>query len=318
MGGLYPKMKVTALTMLMGVLAIAGTPFFSGWYSKDMILAQAMGYGVENQRHFLLFLLPLVTAGITTFYMFRMWLMTFAGRPRDEHVFEHAHESPWIMLIPLIVLAFFSVVVAWGLPPWQAEESLIGGGEGVLQASEQHPIEPSLLAEDHRVHEASHHYHMVVEGLAFLAGAIGVVFAFAFYYFRLLDPAQARNQFPGVYRLLQRKWYFDELYSALLVRPALVVAGWCRAFDTRGIDGVVDNTGRLTVAFSRGEGRFDLGIVDGLVNLTARVVYAVGARLRRVQTGYVRSYVLFLVLAVVGIFAVLSYLMARASAGPPP
>src|SRR5438034_10945790 len=83
MGGLYPKMKITALTMLMGVLAIAGIPGFSGWYSKDAIVAQAMGFAYVHPEHLLLFLLPLVTVGLTTFYMFRMWLMTFAGRPRD-------------------------------------------------------------------------------------------------------------------------------------------------------------------------------------------------------------------------------------------
>src|SRR5205823_3715612 len=91
MGGLYPKMKITALTMLMGVLAIAGIPAFSGWYSKDAIVAQAMGFASQHPHHVLLFLLPLLTAGLTTFYMFRMWLMTFTGKPRDHHVYEHAH-----------------------------------------------------------------------------------------------------------------------------------------------------------------------------------------------------------------------------------
>ena len=126
---------------------------------------------------------------------------------------------------------------------------------------------------------------------------------------------EAREQFPGVYRFLQNKWYFDELYSALLVRPALVVAHWCRAFDTRVIDGTVNAFARFWVNVSKWDGRFDLGIVDGLVNLTARVVYAVGSSLRNVQTGYLRSYVLFLVLAAVAIFTVLSYLVSRVAAG---
>src|SRR5437870_5676887 len=111
MGGLYPKMKITALTMLVGVLAIAGVPLFSGWYSKDAIIAQALGYALVNPRHLLLLALPLATAGITTFYMFRMWFMTFAGAPRDEHVHEHAKESPWTMTVPLIVLAACSIFV---------------------------------------------------------------------------------------------------------------------------------------------------------------------------------------------------------------
>src|ERR1019366_9231728 len=125
MGGLFPKMKITALAMLAGVLAISGVPGFSGWYSKDAILAQAFGFVWVHPGHVLLFLLPLVTAGLTTFYMFRMWFLTFAGKPRDAHVYEHAHEAPWVMTVPLIVLAVFSVCVAWGRQPWNPEESFL-------------------------------------------------------------------------------------------------------------------------------------------------------------------------------------------------
>src|SRR5262249_18723034 len=115
--------KITALTMLMGVLAISGALFFSGWYSKDAILAQAIGFVMVHKHHTLLFALPLLTAGITTFYMFRIWFMTFTGEPRDHHGPQHPKESPWPMTVPLLVLAFFSVVVAWGWPPWDPEAS---------------------------------------------------------------------------------------------------------------------------------------------------------------------------------------------------
>src|SRR5262249_26107852 len=125
MGGLYPKMKTTALTMLVGCLAIAGIPLFSGWDSKETVLAPAFGFVWQNPQHFLLFLLPLVTAAITCFYMFRMWFMTFLGTPRDAHIHEHAHESPKVMTVPLIILAVCSVLVGWGFPMWQAEESLL-------------------------------------------------------------------------------------------------------------------------------------------------------------------------------------------------
>src|SRR5438128_3014262 len=94
MGGLYPKMKITALTMLMGVLAIAGIPLFSGWYSKDAIVSASIGFVALHKQHALLFILPLLTAGLTTFYMFRMWLLTFTGEPRDRHVHDHAVEPP--------------------------------------------------------------------------------------------------------------------------------------------------------------------------------------------------------------------------------
>jgi NADH-quinone oxidoreductase subunit L len=343
MGGLYPKMKITALTMLVGVLAIAGIPLFSGWYSKDAILAQALGFVKVHPEHGLLFLLPLITAGITTFYMFRMWFMTFTGEPRDEHVHEHAHESPATMTVPLIILAFFSIVVAWGWPVWDAEASWLEHHKhhsqpasvyadfGIIKADRiDIPIEKDEtwpgLSPDHKkpppIKDNAENERLWAFKLHHLAGNLalgvvflGIVFAAVVYYYRKLDPAEAKAQFPGVHRFLSRKWYFDELYSAILVRPALVVAHWCRAFDSRVIDGVVDNTGRATVRVAKWDGRFDLGIIDGLVNLTADVIYAVGAWLRNVQTGFIRSYVLFLVLAAVGIFMILSYLVAMATAG---
>src|SRR5690606_3357480 len=97
MGGLYRKMPITAITMLIGVIAISGLAIpvlnigFSGFYSKDEILASGLAFMTGNSRHFLLFFVPLVTAGITAFYMFRLWFMTFAGPPKDQHVYDHAH-----------------------------------------------------------------------------------------------------------------------------------------------------------------------------------------------------------------------------------
>src|SRR5262245_50427115 len=120
MGGLFSKMPVTAITMLIGCLAIAGVsvPFvvgFSGYYSKDAILEQALAYWRVNQapQAGAFFVLAVVGAAMTTCYMFRMWFMTFVGQPRDQHAYEHAHESPPVMYLPLVVLAVMAVSVAW-------------------------------------------------------------------------------------------------------------------------------------------------------------------------------------------------------------
>jgi NADH-quinone oxidoreductase subunit L len=153
--------------------------------------------------------------------------------------------------------------------------------------------------------------HLLAGAMATAVAALGIAFAFLLYYFRLLDPAEAKAQFPAVHRFLWNKWYFDELYSVFLVRPALTVASWCRAFDTKVIDGTVDSLANVTVEVSRWAGKFDLGIIDGLVNLTARVIYGIGGRLRGVQTGYIRSYVLFLVVAAIAIFGVLVFVVSR-------
>jgi NADH-quinone oxidoreductase subunit L len=316
MGGLYPKMKVTALTMLVGVLTIAGTPLFSGWYSKDMIIAQALGFALRHREHSLLFLLPLVTAGITTFYMFRMWFMTFTGPPRDPHVHIHAHESPALMIVPLIILAFFSIVVAWGSPPHIPEKSFVGGEEGLLQMSQpRHALEKLHLMEPEVNKADLEEQHSMGEILAYCMAGLGLAFATVFYWLRWLDPGEARAQFPAIHRFLSNKWYVDELYSVLLVRPALAVAGWCKSFDTRVIDATVDATARETVRVAKATGRFDQDVIDGAGNGLADMVINLGAKFRTVQTGFLRSYILFLVLAALGIFLVLSFFVSWVNAG---
>src|SRR5205814_7508366 len=120
MGGLLRKMPVTALTMLVGCLAIAGVgvPFvigFSGYYSKDAILEQGFLFARDNGSPFAKFFFVIAAGGaaITAFYMFRMWYMTFVGKPRDQHAYDHAHESPPVMYLPLVLLAVLAVSVAW-------------------------------------------------------------------------------------------------------------------------------------------------------------------------------------------------------------
>jgi NADH-quinone oxidoreductase subunit L len=337
MGGLYPKMRITALTMLAGVLAIAGTPLFSGWHSKDAVVAQSLGFVSVNPNHALLFILPLATAGVTTFYMFRMWFLTFTGTPRDHHVHEHAHESPWPMTVPLIVLAFFAVVVSWGNRPWIASEShlestihhsmpvSVMAEFGHVRAEEESgaagpahgepwpevAAKPAERSERHRAHQL----HDLAGILALGISLLGFVFAYIIYYRRVLDPAEAKEQFPKVYALLANKWYFDALYSVCVVRPAMIVAWAFRFFDLRVIDGLIHALARGTLRVSRIDGWIDNRIVDGLVNLVGNTTYSLGTAMRNVQTGYLRSYVLFLVLAAVAIFALLSYFVTLATAG---
>jgi NADH-quinone oxidoreductase subunit L len=324
MGGLYPKMKITAITMLMGVLAISGIPLFSGWYSKDEILAAAFGFAMVHKHHFLLFVLPLATAGITTFYMFRMWFMTFKGRPRDEHVYEHAHESPWPMTAPLILLAILSVGVAWGWPLHEPEKSWLGHQlhhysqpktveQRIMRGSETLvvPVDVDFVKENSKGVQ----YHSFVGLLALAVVAVGLVFASGLYLFGWMDPAEAKEQFPGVHRFLLHKWYFDEVYSALIVRPGLAIAHWCRNFDTYVIDAFVNLLGKWNLFVSYWSGRFDRGIIDGFVNVVADASYGVGYWLRNVQTGYLRSYVLFLALAAVALTMILYAWVSALAAG---
>jgi NADH-quinone oxidoreductase subunit L len=215
------------------------------------------------------------------------------------------------MTVPLIVLACFSYFVACGLPIWDANASYLAS---VIRGAMPPAVDADFASVHARAHSMLNIYHDLAGLMALAAAAIGAVFAVLVYYVHTFDPADAVEQFPWVYRLLENKWYFDEVYSLLVVRPALVIGHWCKAFDARFIDGFLHGTAATTVGVARTSGRFDSGIVDGFVNLIADVTYAVGLRLRRVQTGFLRQYVLFLVLAAVGLFALISYFASMAAA----
>jgi NADH-quinone oxidoreductase subunit L len=211
---------------------------------------------------------------------------------------------------------------------WDPEGSLIGGHHGLLQMSEPSTAVEGVARALRAAHltglseqeltsfnerHAADTLHSTAEALALGAASLGVLFAYLIYYRRVLNAEEAKKQFPALHRFLWHKWYFDELYSGVLVRPALVVAGWCRSFDLTYIDGFVNRLGRFTVRLANWDGKFDLGVIDGLANLIARVAYAFGGWFRKLQTGFIRSYVLFLVLAALGIFFVISYLVAVAA-----
>jgi proton-translocating NADH-quinone oxidoreductase chain L len=324
LGGLRRKMPVTAATMLVGTLAISGVPFFSGFYSKDAILAAALFRVTQvpgGGYHALLFVLPAVGAAITAFYMFRMWFLVFAGQPRgypehahspahghDEHhgnPYDHAHESGPVMTWPLIALAVCSVFVGWtlilGLP---LDEPLL---EKMLTYGE--PRQGYDL-------ESMHFYALAA---SLLIAVVGIGSGVAFYapswsmlgsqpvpvpLRRRFNPERPAARFPGVYRLLKHKWYFDELYHAVFVRPTLELArslGWT---DQKGVDGVVNGAAALTrLASQRVVGVADVVVVDGLVNGTARAVYAAGDYGRALQTGRLRNYLMILTVGLVGLFA---------------
>ncbi len=246
MGGLGRKMPITAATMLIGVLAIVGAPLFSGWYSKDAVLAAAFGFVTEHRHHALLFVLPLVTVSLTTFYMFRLWFLTFSGEPRDAHVHQIAQESPATMTIPLILLAILSVAAGWGWPVWDTEKSW-------LEQQLRH-AQPACVAVDFAaVAHAAHAGHVLVMVLALGLVLIGLLFALLLYYYRTMDPGEATQQFPAVHALLAHKWYFDEIYRVVLAQPVLILSRRLQSFDLVVIDGLIHVWARL------GRGTIPLG-----------------------------------------------------------
>ncbi|MCI0703975.1 MAG: NADH-quinone oxidoreductase subunit L [Planctomycetia bacterium] len=297
MGGLKSKMSITAWTMFVGVLAISGAPLLSGWYSKDMILSVSLAYAVIHPEHFLLFLLPAVTAGMTAYYMFRLWFLCFTGSPRDAHVHEHARESPWVMTLPLLVLAVFSVCVAWGWPLWNVEASYLGR---VLHASEPVHMHDEFRAL--RIKEQD--VHLLAGGLALGVAAAGAAIAFVVFFRKAPDANTLYATGPAWYRFLLRKWYFDEAYDAAFLKPTVQLAHLSAAADKRPTD-----TPHTPSEAEPPAKRFDFLTLDGFLNAIGQAMDTVGRALRSVQSGKLRAYVLALALTatvLLGMLAVLA------------
>jgi NADH-quinone oxidoreductase subunit L len=312
MGGLWRKMPITAFTMLVGVIAIAGLAVpglvgvsslfaFSGFHSKDAVVATALAFVKANPAHYLLFIVPLITAGITAFYMFRLWFYTFAGTPRDAHVYEHCHETPLIMTGPLLVLSLLAAYCAWG------------GESGVLYllitgdqpAWVHHGIAGTAGSLTLPGHTAVHDVHAQAGFLALIAAFSGTFVAWLLYGSGKVNVEDIRRQLSGVHSFLANKWHFDDLYDALFMRPMHIVGRFCVWFDKTIFDGILHASARITLLVSRWDKAFDEVVVDGLVNLIGNTTWSVGNSMKNLQTGRVRQYVMFIVAAVVALFAIL-------------
>lgn len=301
MGGLLKKMPITALTMLVGVCAIAGFPTFSGFHSKDAIVASAMAFTKANPVHFLLFFMPLLTAGITAFYMFRLWFFTFWGKPRDQHVYDHAHESPWIMCVPLLILAPFAWLCAIGGEGGFLYQMLTGDEPAHLAGGVKAITDGALTLPSH---DAIHEVHAKAGTWALIAAFSGALIAYFLYGTNKVNLEEMKKQLSGVHGFLVNKWHFDELYDALFMQPAHKVAAFCAWFDKAVFDSILHGSAKVMVVISKWDRMFDERVVDGLVNLVGSATQSVGASLKVVQTGRVRQYVMFIVLGVVALFAV--------------
>lgn len=326
MGGLRRKMPYTAYTMLIGCLAIigAGLPFpiagvmigLSGFYSKDAILEQGLSFAQQNPVHYLLFLLAAGGAALTAFYMFRMWFMTFTGQPRNTHRYDRAHESPRIMVAPLVVLALLAVGVGWSFGslslPALLEQARPDGTLATVEGGML--LTELLIPNEHLSHVPE------IKGpagwIAFSTALAGLLLAAVMYLWRLIDPHEVRQQFQPLYRFLINKWWFDEIYSALFVQPTLFLARRIAQLDRVVIDGFIHGLARLTNLVSRLHDTIvDQTLVDGLINGIARRTWDFGLSLHRMQTGNLRQYVMFIVVGTVALFVVISAFWTLALAG---
>jgi NADH-quinone oxidoreductase subunit L len=259
MGGLRKYLPLTYPTFLIGAIAIAGVPFLSGFFSKDAILTQAFAQG-----QYFIWALGLMGAVLTAFYMFRLVFLTFFGQERlDPHAREHLHESPRVMTIPLVALAFFSVVAGYvGLPVVFGEKANLFSGF----------LEPVI----HPGHES--HLGLSAEWLLILVSVAvalcGIYIAYVFYLKSPQTPHRIVARFPLLYKLLYNKYYVDEVYNAAFVKPLV-----------NGSQIVYDN--------------FDLKVIDGAIDGTAAATGFASKVLSFFQSGLVKDYALVLLLGVV-------------------
>lgn len=285
MGGLHSKMKVTSITMLIGSLSIAGFPFFSGFWSKELVLETAMhagDYGAEGFIFTIIWILAIVTAFMTAFYMFRMWYMTFKGKP--GHGTEHSHgESPRTMTIPLIILAVFAAaigaVILFGFDDYitiginAAGQFQIGSGHGHGAVGWLKDIFLNV-------------YTYITVGLVLIA----ICLARLMYDRGTLDPGKCnKNGTSFLYRALSNRWWFPQLYDQI---------SW-----------------KLGYGVAKGVEFVDTQIIDGTVNALSSAVVGSGESLSKIQTGSVRDYATTVVLGVAGLIILtlaLFYLMGGA------
>ena len=263
MGGIWRKIPATYALMWVGNLALAGMPFFAGFYSKDMVLEAA--WGAHSAAGAFAFACGLAAALLTAFYSWRLLILTFHGPPRaDRHVMEHIHESPPVMIAPLVVLAigavfagavFHEPFVGHHWPEFWRASIVVAPGNDAM--------------------ENAHHAPLWVKLAPVVMGAAGITLAYIFYMLSPEIPGALAARFRGGYQFLLNKWYFDELYDRLFVRPAVALG---EALWKGGDIGVIDRLGP-----------------DGIA-ATAR--FAAG-RIVRLQTGLVYHYAFAMLIGIV-------------------
>ncbi|MDP6849372.1 MAG: NADH-quinone oxidoreductase subunit L [Planctomycetota bacterium] len=304
MGGLRSKMPITWLTMLVSTLAISGVPFFAGFYSKDAIIAKTLERSmVEGSLIWSLpFYMLIVAAGITAFYMFRLMFMTFHGKPRG-HGAEEAHESPWTMTVPLVVLGLLAVVGGkfWILDP---VHGVSGGEHPWFLHLVENPVAFGAAA-IHVTETQAHHAHHSAMVISLSVAGFGIFLACLFYLWRVLNPAKVATALGGVYRLVLDKYRFDELYQATVIRGTTIFSAFLAWFDRTFVDGVVNGMGATMKGLSNLSAAHDRVVVDGFVELVAEVTSSAGQLMRRFQTGRIQQYAYFTFAGAVLIAAVL-------------
>jgi NADH-quinone oxidoreductase subunit L len=280
MGGLSKKIKWTYLTMLTATLAIAGFPPLAGFFSKDSILLSA--YQNDNGGK-ILYGVGLFTALLTSFYMFRLIFLTFFGKQRYDEHHVHVHESPKSMLVPLMILAVLSIIGGWLAAP-----AFWGGTDYFTKFLE--PVFAGGATEAATAEAAAHALEIPLAIIAVITATIGLLVAYWLYLKKPEKPAELAKSMKGAYTTLLNKYYVDELYAAVVVKPLL----W---LSTHVLWQTVD-----------------VQMIDGAVNGIAKGATDVGDGVRQAQSGNTRSYAVWVVIGAIVVIAIIFWPYLRPTA----
>tara|TARA_Y100000590_G_scaffold470562_1_gene666365 strand:- start:10579 stop:12627 length:2049 start_codon:yes stop_codon:yes gene_type:complete len=291
MGGFKEKMPVTYWAMLISTLAIAGVPLFSGFLSKDAILAGTLAFAQNHPTHFLLPIFGFGAAALTAFYMFRLIFLTFHGAPQIPDLIDDIHESPKQMTGPLVLLSSLSIFVFYTLPyinplsdhGWFTD--LVVAGNSFVPGNM-----PAYEIANHAYH--AHHTAMYISiAVAFF----GITLATLMYLRKVFSAENWAKNFGKLYDWSRNKYYFDEHYDRFLYKPFFRLANKVAWLDWDLYDKYfINGFGRVTDWLSRVTGRFDFeGIDQGLVDSAGRIINYLGGTFRELQTGRLQNYLLY-------------------------
>jgi NADH-quinone oxidoreductase subunit L len=272
MGGLSKKVKWTYITLLTATLAIAGFPPLAGFFSKDSILLSA--FQSENGGR-ILYAIGLLTALLTSFYMFRLIFLTFFGKERYDEHHVHVHESPKSMLVPLMILAVLSIVGGWLAAP------AFWGGPDYFAKFLEPVFAQGSAAESGAAEAAAHALETPLAIVAVITALIGLGISYWLYIRNPQKPSELAKSMKGVYTTLLNKYYVDELYAAVVVKPLL----W---LSTKVLWQTVD-----------------VQIIDGTINGIARGTTEVGDNIRHAQSGNTRSYAVWVIIGALIVIAII-------------
>jgi len=333
MGGLRKNMPWTYRTFMLVTLALSGIPLTSGFLSKDGILAGTMAYAnLTGGWHWIIPILGFAAAGMTAFYMFRLTILAFHGEHKTE-VAKHTKENKARIVFPLVLLAVMSLWFVYSPNPFNASqgwfqkkivqpqtvvpsayqfnfmlsengsESHTDKSEGLEVAeNENGHIQPAIPVYQQAAHtilqEETHHLHITAMVNSIITAGLGILLAFLIYHFKIFSADEMERKFKPVHRFLYNKWYFDELYNASIIAGTMLVSKILSWFDTHVVDGLVNLSAWITRGVSSIAGLFDTYIVDGTVNLVANVTGYSGSLLKKIQTGKVQAYIVFMLMGV--------------------